>query len=408
MLKLSLLILSLLTLTACNGGGGGGAGSTSVATRISSKFIDSPVEGLGYLTDSGLQGVTAADGSFPCNVGERVEFFVGNITIGHTACQSAVYPQDIANSDRLSPDQYSASIALVLHYLDSNSDSSDGIQIDSALHLGNVLPNLDVSGFANTNAFISKLNDIQTVMVGYPNFTLPQIADAAALQLAIDSMKTHLENSYGNYGDSGVATTDPTVVETGDYRLATHAEIVSFIRGSADKYDWNSSSLTCLDFNSGVTGWQSMTRNSKSYIRYGNDVVSLCVINSDTDIIPSYFTVHMNDLVLKDYYNTNFRELMGLDAGIAGYGSSITDHTLAASDLKLVSPEFSVTGGYVDSPSRTVYPKVGGIFVVVGTEVRFFRGCQTDLDVMNALDSGSASGKCSGAASFENGYGTIH
>lgn len=61
--------LSLL-LTAC--GGGGSSSSLSTST-----FVDSPVQGLYYVTSSGVTGVTDAAGTFEFNEGDTVTFKIG-------------------------------------------------------------------------------------------------------------------------------------------------------------------------------------------------------------------------------------------------------------------------------------------------------------------------------------------
>ena len=60
---LTLGLASLLAIGACSSGGDGGGGTPVVAAPVRGVFVDSPVQGLGYLAKpSGLSGVTDATG----------------------------------------------------------------------------------------------------------------------------------------------------------------------------------------------------------------------------------------------------------------------------------------------------------------------------------------------------------
>jgi hypothetical protein len=59
-------------LAACGGGGGG-----SDTTTLSGQFIDAPVEGLYYISSTGVTGTTDADGTFKFKAGDSVIFRVG-------------------------------------------------------------------------------------------------------------------------------------------------------------------------------------------------------------------------------------------------------------------------------------------------------------------------------------------
>lgn len=69
-------------LTSCGGDGGGGGGTPPVAAPLPGVFVDSPVEGLGYTTSSGLSGTTDANGSFGYNPGDTVAFTIFGRAIG--------------------------------------------------------------------------------------------------------------------------------------------------------------------------------------------------------------------------------------------------------------------------------------------------------------------------------------
>src|SRR4030067_307776 len=73
------LVVLCSFLVACGGGGGGG-GSAGVATGTG-VFVDSPVEGMKYVSGT-ITGVTDQNGSFGCEVGLTGKFFVGEILVG--------------------------------------------------------------------------------------------------------------------------------------------------------------------------------------------------------------------------------------------------------------------------------------------------------------------------------------
>jgi len=87
-----LLILSVVFI-ACGGGGGGGGTSTAQGV-----FIDSPVEGVEYISGS-QSGITNADGKFTYEVGKNVEFKIGDISLGSVVGKSQITPLDLAGTD---------------------------------------------------------------------------------------------------------------------------------------------------------------------------------------------------------------------------------------------------------------------------------------------------------------------
>lgn len=83
---ISILFLALaLALAACGGR------SSSGPVPASGKFIDGPIEGLGYDTGS-TSGVTGAGGIYTYYPGNEVRFFIGNIDLGTVLAQPVVSP----------------------------------------------------------------------------------------------------------------------------------------------------------------------------------------------------------------------------------------------------------------------------------------------------------------------------
>lgn len=97
---------------------------------MTGQFVDSPVEGLTFVTPSGT-GVTNSNGEFKYKEGEEVFFFVGNTLIGQSFASTVITPIDMsagaANADK------STNILRFLQTLDKNGDLSDGIQIPESV-----------------------------------------------------------------------------------------------------------------------------------------------------------------------------------------------------------------------------------------------------------------------------------
>jgi hypothetical protein len=123
------LVVLCSLLVACGGGGGGG-GSTGVATGTG-VFVDSPVEGLKYVSGT-VTGVTDQNGTYEYEVGLTVKFYVGDILVGETTPKAILTPKDLvpgANVD----DPTVLKIARFLMSLDADDNPSNGIVIPSSV-----------------------------------------------------------------------------------------------------------------------------------------------------------------------------------------------------------------------------------------------------------------------------------
>lgn len=157
--KSALIIAISMAAVACGGGGGGGGGSKSKpgagnnADYQTGVFVDSPVAGIGYRTESltGDDHVTDAEGRYQFKEGETVTFYIGDLVFPPVPATGIVTPEDIAaaNTDSdVTLDIIKTNILQVLQTLDSNGDPSDGIQILStaAQELrGQAISNLDLT-----------------------------------------------------------------------------------------------------------------------------------------------------------------------------------------------------------------------------------------------------------------------
>ena len=120
----SLAIIALMGLAGCGGGSSGGGGGGSTATGV---FLDSAVEGLGYVSGDSA-GLTNAEGEFVYEVGKAVRFTVGDIVIGEALGQRLMTPITLVNGgDTDHPTVLN--IARFLQSIDEDDNVSNGILI---------------------------------------------------------------------------------------------------------------------------------------------------------------------------------------------------------------------------------------------------------------------------------------
>ena len=148
-------VLAALALSAC---GGGGSGSSS--NLLTGVFLDSPVAGVEFTTES-QSGVTNAAGEFSYRSGETVTFNIGGWALGSAPANAEVTVFDIAGVEEVpmragaisnlvwgandTPMRRAATIGSILQTLDEDADPENGIVISGSIRerLANV--NWDIS-----------------------------------------------------------------------------------------------------------------------------------------------------------------------------------------------------------------------------------------------------------------------
>jgi hypothetical protein len=146
-------------LLGCGGGSGGGSGNSS-DTILSGSFIDAPVEGLKYSTQT-QSGFTDENGTFKYKAGEKVQFSIGNFILGETIGQNIVTPLTITGDVLISEiSTKSINIARLIQSLDENG-LDEKIRIPKFLHelsLSNLTINdeLELQTLLNEIASLSK------------------------------------------------------------------------------------------------------------------------------------------------------------------------------------------------------------------------------------------------------------
>jgi hypothetical protein len=122
-------MLASVALSACGGGIDAGhlLGTPAETPSQTGQFIDSPVQGLGYVTSSGLIGTTDAQGRFHFHPGDTVTFRIAGVDIGSATAGSAVTPASLAGGDEDSA-RFS-NLLVMLQSLDSDGDPDNGITL---------------------------------------------------------------------------------------------------------------------------------------------------------------------------------------------------------------------------------------------------------------------------------------
>jgi hypothetical protein len=143
-------------LAACGGGSlGNFPGSSSQAptgeqidTLLTGTFVDSPVEGLAYVSSSGLSGVTDAQGRFQFRAGDTITFRIAGVDIGTAPAAATLTPASLAGGDEDSA-RFS-NLLVMLQSLDMDGDPANGIRLSPDLpssQVSDIVALLDIDPF---------------------------------------------------------------------------------------------------------------------------------------------------------------------------------------------------------------------------------------------------------------------
>lgn len=133
---LALAVLSAAVLAACGGGGGSAGDGSATGTDTGGStpsvgvFTDSPVAGLHYVTSSGLEGTTDAQGHYNYKPGDTVTFSLAGVALGTTAAAGTVTPASIVPGGTEA--NAFTNLLVTLQSLDADGDASNGITLNAA------------------------------------------------------------------------------------------------------------------------------------------------------------------------------------------------------------------------------------------------------------------------------------
>ena len=115
----ALSLITVAILSACGGS------VTPLSTGI---FVDAPVEGLSYTSDS-IIGTTDASGRFSYTPGAKITFSVGGVTFPSVTAGAMVTPVDLVSGTG-PQDPGAVAIARLLQSADADGNPNNGIQLD--------------------------------------------------------------------------------------------------------------------------------------------------------------------------------------------------------------------------------------------------------------------------------------
>lgn len=223
MRKLIYLCMLGLVVTGCGSDGDGGS-AMGGSGEYKAQFIDSPVENLAFVNESGETAFSDSNGSFACTEGELLQVKMGNLELGRVACGEKVYPHAITDDTEFeelvstSPDVYEPTkgtyLSAVLIRLDEDNDPDNGIKIPDSAHDVTDFDDPKFSDedfdpsteFNEMNAIISKVytdnsrdwNDLNDLDGYIASDVIPHLEQSA--QDHIDNVRSSILN--GNFTDS--------------------------------------------------------------------------------------------------------------------------------------------------------------------------------------------------------------
>jgi hypothetical protein len=117
----------MIGLIGCgDGGDGGGFSSASKFVFAEGVFVDSPVQGLHYKTDT-HSGTTGANGGFLYMEGETVTFSMGGLVLGEAMADSIMTPIDMVSDATDETHPIVTNILRFIQTLDEDNDLDNGI-----------------------------------------------------------------------------------------------------------------------------------------------------------------------------------------------------------------------------------------------------------------------------------------
>ena len=162
-LGLLTMLCSLTLISVGCGGGGAGPGGPAIADGV---FVDSPVEGMDYGTDSEF-GLTGLGGRFNYREGEIITFSIGDVILGQAAGKDMLTPIDLVPGAADETDSTVTNICRLLQSLDQDGNLQNGIQITAQIRDevdGRAIDfNLSISQFENDPAIVSLFDTLNAL-----------------------------------------------------------------------------------------------------------------------------------------------------------------------------------------------------------------------------------------------------
>lgn len=202
------ILMSAVLLTGCGSGGGGPENNGASSSLLSGIFVDSPVQGLEYETESRL-GVTEADGTFMYMEGETITFYVGDIMLGGAVARPVMTPVDLVEGAFDETDPAVTNMARFLQTLDADMDPENGITITGEMAdamTGHSLDfDMDMDAFEHSEEMQSVMDEINMMDASGTMHSMVPIEDA----------QDHLYDTMNGFMNSGDVTTGDSTMPGG-------------------------------------------------------------------------------------------------------------------------------------------------------------------------------------------------
>lgn len=176
LLKLILVTGAIISLASCGGGGNDEASNppTNSVTASTGVFLDSPVAGLHYATQT-FSGTTNSGGEFEYLPGETIKFSIGGIVLGSAKAEPVMTPLSLVPGATDPTDPVVTNIVRLLLTLDDDGNPDNGIVISVATSVAASGLSVDFSTVDLTTEV-----DIITLLAGLPG--TPILVDATLAQ----------------------------------------------------------------------------------------------------------------------------------------------------------------------------------------------------------------------------------
>lgn len=273
-----IISISAFCFTGCSRGGGTWVAQTP-SNAQSGAFIDSPVEGMQYSTQS-WSGYTESSGIFYYQKGETIKFYIGGIYFGKMSATGIMTPLTMEGLDTLtSEDTAVINMSRILLTLDEDRNPGNGITITKQLCNDLAGVNLDLTDPTldlDTDPNVTKMLEIMTgsdVTAEDQNDLLVSSEDAQIhLENTVNSITAEAEEAQETLENmSPVAT----ISSPSGNVIMVQGQTLSF-QGSA--FAGKSPYLYAWRFPDGTSSLQSP--GSKTFNTLGDFYVTLTVTDS--------------------------------------------------------------------------------------------------------------------------------
>lgn len=156
------------------------------------RFLAGAVHGMLYTTES-QTGVTNENGEFTYLQGETVSFYLGDYKLPEIAAQPIITPIEYSPGSSNSGQLEVNNLVRLFHSLDTNLDSSDGIQLPSSLHSKIETSSTEPLNFSLNEAFFERFEPVLDLISKNSLTSLTSSEEATiAFQIVLDGILNDL------------------------------------------------------------------------------------------------------------------------------------------------------------------------------------------------------------------------